>query len=158
MVDSLPPLLASYPEYVLLLISSLSGPSAAPTIAPLARAPIEVVTQAAPVLNSTLAQPDDSEGDVISSPILSAFWQQHNGLHGFLLVSLSSFTPTVKGCPSFTTPTVADPAVVPGHYMVNLLGLHVHRDKRWVLVYSFQSSEISPEFSPIKTSVYFKVT
>lgn len=125
-MNTLPPLLESYPDYVLSLIASftaVSSPDVAfptPTdcfvVADSSARKSSVIVTTKQIENATAERPS-----IVSSPSsqLCGWWLEHSSFYEFLLISSHSFEFEVALAPVFSVTTVADVCFPPGQYLIS---------------------------------------
>jgi len=141
MVNTLPPLLESYPDYVLSLIASFTSDSSSAAASPTQtddRLLLNVVTPVSTAflsvsanflvrkssVTATTKQIDNATAERPSlapspSSQLCGWWLEHSSFYEFLLISSHSFEFEVALAPVFSVTTVADVRFPPGQYLIS---------------------------------------
>lgn len=140
-MNTLPPLLESYPDYVLSLIASFTAASSSVTAAPTPAdghpssnvvLPVSTVFLSSAVnfpprkssVTTTTKQIDNATAErlsIVPSPSsqLCGWWLEHSSFYEFLLISSHSFEFEVALAPVFSVATVADVCFPPGQYLIS---------------------------------------
>lgn len=86
----------------------------------------------------------DSTSLVTESPVLSEFWATHSAFHGFLSISLSSFSETTTGAPAFPRSSLGKDLMPAGHYYVSKAGVHCWTAdlRAWSLAIAFPEGDL----------------
>jgi len=125
-VNTFPPLLESYPDYVLSLIASFTAASfpavAFPTpTSSFAGADSPVRKSSVTVTTKQIESVTAERPSTVPSPSsqLCGWWLEHSSFYEFLLISSHSFEFEVALAPVFSVTTVADACFPSGQYLIS---------------------------------------